>query len=96
VLSFVSVSTSMLFWVIFLLPFSEHDLTMIPQIIRVPFQNLKYTSLRSCRIPLCHIFKVTCTWPVQANLNLYRVNLLISQWHSVSNSSYCSGRSGFK
>ena len=28
VLSFVSVSTSMLFWVIFLLPFSEHGRTM--------------------------------------------------------------------
>ena len=28
VLSFVSVSTSMLFWVIFLLPFSEHSRTM--------------------------------------------------------------------
>jgi len=28
VLSFVSVSTSMLFWVTFLLPFSEHGRTM--------------------------------------------------------------------
>jgi hypothetical protein len=28
VLSFVSVSTSVLFWVIFLLPFTEHGRTM--------------------------------------------------------------------
>jgi hypothetical protein len=53
-----------------------------PQII--PFQNLKYTSLPSCLIRLyvshvSHIFKGTCTWPVQANLHLHVVTRLISQ-----------------